>query len=198
MAPLPPATFVVRNLRYQPDPIDPHRNSECSEEAANIKPPCTVFPFRPLITARFPTKRGEPLAAVIKISPSCTKSIFVAFSSTNTSSSLKTNRSWLMLAERSTRIPLAQSVISAGVYVRPRLIVAMSSNLRCSQAGVEGDCRCLLSASRVTVNSRIANNPSIALQALATIAREAKHLSLNLKFRALALMAQEIRQTLQG
>lgn len=136
MAPLPPATFVVRNLRYQPDPIDPHRNSECSEEAANIKPPCTVFPFRPLITARFPTKRGEPLAAVIKISPSCTKSIFVAFSSTNTSSSLKTNRSWLMLAERSTRIPLAQSVISAGVYVRPRLIVAMSSNLRCSQASM--------------------------------------------------------------
>ena len=85
--------------------------------------------------ACLPTNRFEPLADVIRISPSFTDEILTALSFTNTSSSFSIKESSLIFDERNTLIP--ESVTSLGLYVKPRLIFANSANLRCSQSSVK-------------------------------------------------------------
>lgn len=65
------------------------------------------------------------------MSPFFAYGIFTTSSLTNTSSSCISKQSSFMLDDRKTLIPL--SVISVGLYVSPRLVPAISLNLRCSQ-----------------------------------------------------------------
>ena len=78
----------VAKVFYQPSPIVT-QEIRAGDEATSIKPP-GLSPRQIAILALLPTRRGEPLAAVIKISPSCTKSVVLP-SFANTSSLFKTN-----------------------------------------------------------------------------------------------------------
>jgi hypothetical protein len=81
-------------------------NSGSSADANNINPPCTAdSSANSLIIECLPTKRDEPFAEVIKMSPFFAKGIFTADGSTKTSSFEKTKVSSLMFEERSTLIP---------------------------------------------------------------------------------------------